>query len=227
MRIIFVRHGHPDYTHDCLTELGHQHAEAAAQRLSGEKLDAIYSSSCGRAYETALHIAAPHNMTVEQCDFMREIHWESVDDKPIPQNGHPWNTADEMVSNGQSVMDPDWAEHEPFCRNKIVACVRQVGEDFDRLLSSLGYERDGLYYRVRTPNSGTVLMASHGGSSSAVMSHLLNLPFSFVCTAMCPDFTAISILTFDGEEGDRISPRIEIFNDSRHIRSIPGQKTYR
>ena len=39
MRIIFVRHGHPDYIKNCLTEIGHKQAEAAAQRLSGlEKL---------------------------------------------------------------------------------------------------------------------------------------------------------------------------------------------
>ena len=33
MRIVFVRHGHPNYEKDCLTELGHRHAEAAALRL--------------------------------------------------------------------------------------------------------------------------------------------------------------------------------------------------
>ena len=32
MRIIFVRHGHPNYRKDCLTELGHAHAEAAPSR---------------------------------------------------------------------------------------------------------------------------------------------------------------------------------------------------
>ncbi len=31
MRIIFVRHGHPDYTNDCLTELGHLQAGASWQ----------------------------------------------------------------------------------------------------------------------------------------------------------------------------------------------------
>ena len=36
MRIIFVRHGHPDYVHDCLTDLGHLQATAAAERLRDE-----------------------------------------------------------------------------------------------------------------------------------------------------------------------------------------------
>ena len=63
MRIIFVRHGHPDYKKDCLTALGHLHAQAAAQRLEGEKIAKIFSSSCGRAYETAEHIAAKRQKT--------------------------------------------------------------------------------------------------------------------------------------------------------------------
>ena len=34
MRIIFVRHGHPDYKNDCLTPLGHKQAEEAAKMLA-------------------------------------------------------------------------------------------------------------------------------------------------------------------------------------------------
>ena len=33
MKIYFVRHGDPNYRHDCLTELGHKQAQAAAKRL--------------------------------------------------------------------------------------------------------------------------------------------------------------------------------------------------
>ena len=71
MRIIFVRHGHPDYDKDCLTELGHKQAIAAAQRLKNEKIDRVFSSSCGRAAETAEHIAKFHNKEVELCYFMQ------------------------------------------------------------------------------------------------------------------------------------------------------------
>ena len=33
MRIVFVRHGEPDYARDCLTETGREQAAAAAERL--------------------------------------------------------------------------------------------------------------------------------------------------------------------------------------------------
>ena len=53
MRIIFVRHGEPDYVHDCLTEKGKIQAAAAAERLRDEGIAEIYSSPLGRARETA------------------------------------------------------------------------------------------------------------------------------------------------------------------------------
>ena len=53
MRIVFVRHGEPNYEKDCLTPLGHRQAEAAARRLEEEGIEAIYSSPFGRALETA------------------------------------------------------------------------------------------------------------------------------------------------------------------------------
>ena len=42
MRIVFVRHGHPDYKNDCLTELGHKQAVAIAVFLLGN-LSRFYS----------------------------------------------------------------------------------------------------------------------------------------------------------------------------------------
>ena len=57
MKIVFVRHGHPDYHEDCLTELGHLQAETAARRLESEGIEEIYSSTRGRALETAQYTA--------------------------------------------------------------------------------------------------------------------------------------------------------------------------
>ena len=53
MRIIFIRHGEPDYKNDCLTEIGRKQADLAAERLQDEGIEEIWSSPLGRAYETA------------------------------------------------------------------------------------------------------------------------------------------------------------------------------
>ena len=65
MRIILVRHGHPNYADDCLTPLGRKHAAAAAQRLRDEGIQKIFSSTCGRAMETARHTADLLGLSVE------------------------------------------------------------------------------------------------------------------------------------------------------------------
>ncbi len=43
MKILFIRHGHPNYEKNCLTELGHLHAAAVAQRLKNEEVEEIYA----------------------------------------------------------------------------------------------------------------------------------------------------------------------------------------
>ena len=229
MRIVFVRHGHPNYELDCLTEVGHLHAEAAAKRLAEEPFTAIHSSTCGRAVETAEHIAALHDLPVISHDFMRELSWGPVGDEPIPFNGHPWSIAYHMASQNETMLVDDWTKLEIFRGSKAIANVQLVNEGIDRWLAELGYERDGLYYRVRKANADTIAMVSHGGSSSAAIAHLFNLSFPFFCGTVHPDFTAITIVSFEGEEGALITPRIEIMNDCRHIAGIdtPPKKTHK
>lgn len=226
MRIIFVRHGHPDYGKDCLTELGHKQAEAAAQRLKGEKIDKFYSSSCGRAYETALHIADGRGMEVEKLDFMREIGWGPAGSTKGENGYDPWALSARMIERGQSLMSASWAVEDPFNTSFTTDRTLIVGMAFDKWLSELGFTRDGEFYRVGEEKYKTVLLASHGGSSSAVLSRIFNLPMPFVSSAILPNFTAVTVISFHGEKGSLISPQIEIMNDARHIMGITVDNVY-
>lgn len=226
MRIVFVRHGHPNYTLDCLTELGHKQAEAAAERLADERPVKICASTCGRAFETAEHIAKKLGMSVEGYDFMREIGWGSINGEEIYLKGHPWFVADDMVANGKSVMRETWAVEEPYSYNKVVERAQKVCDGFDAWLEEFGYKRDGYYYRIERPNNDTVFMVSHGGSSSAAISHMLNVAFPHFCATVRPDFTAITVITLSGEAGSLVAPQIEILNDSRHIEKVNANATF-
>ena len=220
MRLLFVRHGHPDYTKDCLTELGHRQAEAAADRLASEPFVRCFSSTLGRAVETAEHIAARHDLPVEQLDFMRELGWGTIEGEPLPERGHPWFLADRMVREGEDITSLDWAEKEPMCRNSATVRARIAAEGIDALLEELGYRREGSYYRVLRENDDTVLIVSHGGSSSAVLAHLLGLAFPYVCATIHPDFTSVSTIRFVGKPGELIVPWLDLLNDARHIEGI-------
>ncbi len=220
MKIIFVRHGHPDYEHDCLTDLGHEQAEKAAIRLKNEGISEIYTSSCGRAYETALHTAKILNKEVTKLDFIREIKWGSSDGNEVYKDGHPWDTSLYAISLGYSLMDESWTKNPPFSNNVVFSEIERVGRQTDEWLMSLGYQREGDNYRVIGDNTEkTIALFSHGGSSSALFSHLLNLPFFYLCRALCPDFTAITVISLSDEKGTLTAPMIELANDSRHIKS--------
>lgn len=228
MRIIFVRHAQPDYKQDCLTPIGHLQAQAAAERLKDEPIAKIYSSTCGRAIETAEYVARQKGLAIEEkFDFMRELRWGRLDDIPIAHNGQPWFTVGEMVRTGQSVVKPEWQTEEPFSKNlKLLALVEPIAQSFDQLLSSYGLDREGEYYRVRRCDESTIAMVSHAGSSSMALSHLFNLPFPFFCAAISPAFTAITVVTFLGKPGELVSPRFELVNDARHIAGINTEQFF-
>ena len=53
MLLYIVRHGHPDYATDSLTERGWLQAEAVGKRLAATGIDQVYASPMGRARQTA------------------------------------------------------------------------------------------------------------------------------------------------------------------------------
>lgn len=225
MRIIFVRHGHPNYEKDCLTELGHRHAAAAAERLRHEGIEQIFSSTCGRAFETAQHLGDLIGLPVIGCDFMREIGWGAVDGQAYA-DGHPWTIADQMVAKGEPLIDTDWRAHADFRCNRLLSCCDKVAAGADEWLASLGYTREGSYYRVTGDTKRTIAAFGHGGETAAMLTHLFNLPFPFACQAMGPDYTGITIVDFPDRLGELVAPRFELMNDARHIRGMTVENYY-
>ena len=138
MRIVFVRHGEPDYARDCLTELGRAQAKTAAVRLKDEGIEEIWSSPLGRALETANAAAEALGLPVQTLDFMREVTWGSVDGTQIFAGGHPWAIVDEMVRQGIPLNSPGWRDFPFFQNNRVLACVDSVERGIDEWLKQYG-----------------------------------------------------------------------------------------
>ena len=219
MRIVFVRHGEPDYARDCLTETGREQAAAAAERLREEGIEQVFSSPLGRAAETAAAASKVLGLPVTTLDFMRELHWGSLDGSPLFADGHPWDMADELARRGWDLTDPAWREHPFFAGNRVTAEADRVAEKTDEWLYTLGYERRGAYYHCLRPDDRqlTVALFSHGGSSAAAMGHILNLPFPYACGLFHLEFTGITVIRLNRNPGTRTLPCLELANDGRHI----------
>ena len=146
MRIIFIRHGEPDYEHDTLTETGFKQAQIVAQRLKDENIDEIWSSTNGRAVNSAKPTAELLGLPVKTVDFMREVTWGSKTGEKLFADGHPWDIADEMARLGMDLNSPDWCTNRFFKDNKVVGCAETVSMGIDEWLEEHGYKRNGLYY---------------------------------------------------------------------------------
>ena len=223
MRIVFVRHGEPNYEKDCLTPLGQLQAQAAAERLREEGIEAIYSSPFGRAMETAqaaselLGIKPIHTL-----QFMHELYWGSVDGNPTFANGHPWDIADDLARKGWDLTRTDWPEHPYFTNNKVTAEVARVARETDAWLETLGYAREGAYYRCvrKDDQQHTVALFSHGGSSAAALAHIFHLTFPYMCGTLHLPFTSLTIVRLTSVPGDKTLPVMELVGDGRHIQGL-------
>ena len=220
MRILFVRHGEPDYARDCLTEEGARQAAAAAERLAGEGICRIYASPCGRARETAAYTARRLGLPVEVLPFMREISWGGPG---LPADGHPWTLGDWLVDREDfDFRAHDWRRHPYFAENEALRYCGEIEAAFDGLLAGWGYLRRGGRYLCRDGGGATFAVFSHGGSGAIVLAHLLGLPFPYVASVMPYDFTSIIALKFPARPGETVHPRLELFNDCRHVRTDGG-----
>lgn len=215
MRIIFVRHGEPDYLNDCLTAVGRAQAAAVAERLAGEGISELYASPCGRARETAAYTSARLGLEVNILDYMREINWGGPG---IPHKGHPWTLGDILMAEGFDFAAQDWREHPFFRENAATRGYDTVTAGFDGFLADQGYRHEGRRFLCANGTDKTVALFSHGGSGACALAHVLNLPFPYVASVMPYDFTSVVTLDFPVDAGGYVFPRLELFNDCAHNR---------
>ena len=80
---------------------------------------------------------------------MREISWGSEDGYELPKGGHPWLFLPDYVRAGGSICDADWRSAEAFIHNtRLDSSTKRVADGADAWLLSLGFTREGEYYRV-------------------------------------------------------------------------------
>ena len=149
---------------------------------------------------------------------MHEITWGG---KGLPENGHPWTLSDWLFDRDNfDFGKSDWRQHPYFDGNACVKDLDRISAAFDQLLMGHGYRHEGVRFWCNAEQEETFALFSHGGSGACVLSHLLALPFPYLCTVMPYDFTSIIILSFPVRPGEYVHPRIELFNDAAHIRNI-------
>jgi broad specificity phosphatase PhoE len=105
-RVFMVRHGatvlsaedrFAGATDVALSDEGREQTRRLAERLSGEKIAAVFASPLGRTVETASILASPHKLDVQTRDGLREIshgRWEQMTRREVeekfPEEAAEW-----------------------------------------------------------------------------------------------------------------------------------------
>jgi len=160
-RIIAIRHGETDWNLGTriqghldigLNETGRQQASRVARALSGESIQAIYSSDLMRAWDTARAIADITGGALQAHPGLRERHFGVLQGKTFAEV----EVSDPEQSMRWRKRDPDWApqggESLVTVRNRITQTAfelaeRHMGEQI--VLVAHGGIMDALY-RIAT-----------------------------------------------------------------------------
>ncbi|MBQ3898644.1 MAG: histidine phosphatase family protein [Lachnospiraceae bacterium] len=218
MRLLFVRHGEPNYEKDCLTPTGVLQAKNCAKRLLRENIDEIYSSPMGRARQTAEETAKLLGKEVTVLDYMYEIWWGG---EGIPEEGHLWTLGDMLTTDENfDYYTSDWKKHPFFEKNYCMEFYDKITGKIDEFLLSKGYKHDGRRFYCDTDENKNIAIFSHGGSGACAMSHILSLPLPYFASVFPYDFTSVIIIDLPVNKGSFVRPRMELFNDAAHIIGI-------
>lgn len=182
-RVLIVRHGETDYNvagrwqgqlDIPLNDNGRKQAQALAQYLQNEGIEAIYSSDSIRCADTAKAIAAKHNLDINLEPRIREFNLgvmegllreEMEADSELKEVNRKWRESDDFViPNGES-------------RNMTQARAYQFWQEV-----------------VEPHVAKTILVVSHGGTSRMLFRKLFGDEQKFHFAN-----TSLSILELNGE----------------------------
>jgi broad specificity phosphatase PhoE len=199
-RVFMVRHGatvlsaedrFAGATDVELSDEGREQTRRLAERLSREKIVAVYASPLGRTIETAQILAASHQLEVETRDGLREIshgRWEQmtrreVEDK-FPEEAAEW-------------------EKDPYT-------FAPLGGESGLAVTARALP--ALVEIVRAHPGDQVLVVSHKGTIRLLLSSLLGFDPRRYRDNLDQNPAALNIVDFK----DPSRARLTLFNDTSH-----------
>lgn len=198
MELLLIRHARPlrrelaegEVADPELTEQGHAQAEALAEWLSGERIDALYSSPMKRAMQTAEHVASHLGLEVlvdpELAEFDRQSHFYIPIEELREEKDQRW---DDLVAGRWG---PDGEVDPRTFQAVVVEAVERV---------------------IAANPSRTVAVVAHGGVMNAYLGHVIGARDVMFFE---PAYTGISRVVAS-RSGQRM---LRSINEHAHVRSL-------
>lgn len=219
MLLYIIRQGDPDYTTDTLTEKGVVQAEAVAKRLAAAKIDRVYSSTMGRALQTAAPTCRLLGLKCIPQDWAREIGQEMHTDYPDGKRRTMGQVPPACFWEAGSEKLPvdDFMQSPPFRGTGMDKKLREVAENAYDFLETLGYKKEGDNYRILRNNEEKVALFCHAGFARALCSVLLRIPPHIMWASFNYGHTGVTILEFHNSKSGITAPRCMCYSDMSHL----------
>jgi probable phosphoglycerate mutase len=204
-RVYLVRHGATALTAEDrfsgaigvdLSDDGRRQVRLLAERLSGDTIGAIYCSPLSRTLETASILAAPHKLTPQTDDGLREIshgRWEGMSRREVEERFHGEYAAWEM---DPFTVAPEGGESGVAVLARALPVIRDI---------------------VARHEGQTVLVVSHKATIRLVISSLLGFDPRGFRDRLDQSPACLNVLEFK----DAVRARLMLFNDVSHYRDWP------
>ena len=218
MRLLFIRHGDPDYVHDTLTEKGHREAALLAERAEALQLGKCFVSPLGRAQATAGYSMKELGRTAKTLGWLQEFPaWIDLNQAPQLLDAFPnartedgkyaphivWDIMPSYWAEFSDCMDPArWRECEISRNSDTVEIYDYVTGEFDKLLMEHGYIRDGRCYKVEKESTETLTFFCHFGVTCVFLAHLWGIsPFLLWHSFALAPTSVTEIVTEERQQG--------------------------
>lgn len=244
MRIIFIRHGEPDYSIDSLTENGKKEVEALVARTSKWNVDQFYVSPLGRAQETAAPTLRALGQEAITIPWLREFDVRVTD--PITDELHcAWDLMPQTYAVDPVMYDPmEWVHSAFYSQYPEVAERWQtIREGLDAILEEYGYIRNGAWYDFVDPtghvnpagledlmlhgthtyevrdadDERTIVMFCHFGVICVMLGYLLGISPAILWHASCIPTTGVTIVNAEKRLDNVAHWRMQSYGDTRHL----------
>ncbi len=228
MKLIFIRHGDPDYERDGLTETGVREAQLLNARVRGMKIDKCYVSPLGRAKETAeLGLEGTGIVPVEY-EWLREFCPPVIKRPDRPERDSVcWDWIPKDFCARENLFDVDhWGDEPEMAAGNVRAEYDRVCASLDALLAENGYVRDGRMYRAIRPNNDTLVFFCHFGLTCVCLSHLINVSPMILWQGTCCAPTSITtVITEERREGEAYF-RASSIGDTGHLYAAGAEPSF-
>ena len=221
MRLLFFRHGDPNYEIDGLTEKGKIEAELLAKQIRSFGIDEAFVSPLGRARATADYSLKELGIEATTLDWLQEfpalfdantagedtIRAYSTelnkDSEGRFEKRIVWDMLPSYYGDHPELFDVNkWRDSDIVKASDAVVVYDRIIEAFEGFLKNYGYERNGNIYKAVENNEKTLAFFCHFGITCVMLSRLWNVspfvPLQFL--AMAPT-SLTEIVSEEREKG--------------------------